>query len=83
MSDEPAKISLIWDSDETFVGNLEGLTLSHVPKTGDEIFIVATGNSEPQGLIVTRIRHTLVFEFMGSQSAPFHQIDVFVKPIKT
>ena len=78
--DKRSHFSFWHDSDETAIGNLDQLQLDHCPQIGDEIDFVADGLRDSVRMVVTRVRHTIIFQFQGDASLPFQQVDVFIKP---
>jgi hypothetical protein len=73
------RYSFFWASDETAIGELDGLKLGVCPHVGDEFHAAADGASGEACYLVERVRHTLVKDWGGTTT---QQIDIFLRPTR-
>ena len=62
------RYSFFWASDETAIGELDGLMLAICPHVGDEFCAVADGANGEARYEVARVRHTLIRDWGGQTS---------------
>jgi len=70
------RYAFFWASDETAIGQLDGLMLAVCPGVGDEFCAVTDGAPGEARYVIERVRHTLVKDWGGATT---QQIDIFLR----